>query len=101
MDLFDIIDIKNKNNIRFLVHFPEQAKIFLHSILQETLLKIDQTQLHISDLHSIDFKSIIGMSIHNKEQLTIYYKNKNFDDFYLNDYKDVSVFSNIQEVIYD
>ncbi len=97
MDLFDIIDLKNKKNIRFLIHFPEQAQIFLQSILQLTTLKLNEKTLQMKDLNTIDFKSIIGISIHKQEQITIYYRNQNFDDFYLNDYIQLSIFSDHNE----
>lgn len=93
MDLFDIIDLKNKNNIRFLIYFPEQAQIFLQSILQLTTLKLNEKTLQMKDLNTIDFNSIIGISIHKQEKITIYYRNQNFDDFYLNDYTQISIFS--------
>lgn len=97
MDLFDIISLKNKKNIRFVIHFPEQAQIFLQSILPLTRLKLNNKIMDVHDLKLIDFKSVIGISISQQDKLTIYYHNKNFDDFYLNDYKQISIFSNSNE----
>ncbi len=97
MDLFDIIALKNQKNIRFPIYFPEQARIFLQSILEKTSLKLNNQIINNKDLHLIDFQSVIGMSISKQDKLTIYYQNKNFDDFYLNDYTQISVFSNSNE----